>query len=526
MAFECNICEKAFANRYELRIHMDTHKKERTFKCDKCEKAFTESRYLKSHKHLHDEEKPFKCNNCPKAFKLSQYLKRHFRIHRGEKPFKCNNCPKAFKLAQHLKIHLRTHTGERPFKCNKCPKAFSQSGNLKMHFRIHTGERPFKCNQCPKAFTRSDDLKRHFRIHTGERPFKCNQCHEAFTRSESLKIHLRIHSGERPFKCNKCSKTFSCSRYLKSHERSHRGETTFKCAKCSKVFTQSEDFKRHELTHIWRPYDFNLTAPIKTHEEEKTFKYHQCDITFLAKDNLKPHMHETRSEDEANHSMQSYANIQASTLIQSEQHSFQYQNFVNQNIVNHSNSSIRFNSLDEITFPHQFIPPNIQTRILPSDIHVKTQGSKNIPMSLLDKSKKHPQKCVSFAAGSIEQMSSISKRPEENQFNFDNPLNVFTQYEMPGQRLSLNALPSMHEYQQPNATEESFLNTNTGSPPTNRDMESQIHIINLVQNSSDQNFANPSIQNQESVSTASEHIESNISKEHSIIELFPRLEEP
>ena len=48
-------------------------------------------------------------------------------------------------------------------------------------------------------------------------------------------------------------------------------------------------------------------------------------MKFSAKDNLKPHTHETRSEDEANHSMQSYANIQASTLIQSEKHSFQYQ---------------------------------------------------------------------------------------------------------------------------------------------------------------------------------------------------------
>ena len=470
MSFECKICEKAFANRYELRIHMHTHKKELPFQCDKCEKAFTLSRYLKSHKHLHDEKRPFKCDKCPKAFKLSQHLKTHFRI----------------------------HTGERPFKCNECPKAFRKSGDLKDHLRTHSGERPFKCHKCPKAFKRS----------------------------EYLKIHLRIHTGEKPYKCNKCSKTFSCSRYLKSHERSHKGETTFKCAKCSKVFTQSEDFKRHELTHIWRPYDFNLTAPIKTHEEEKTFKYHQCDITFLAKDNSKPHTHETRSEDEANHSMQSYANIQASTLIKSEKHSFQNQNIVNQNIVNHSNSSIRFNSLDEITFPHQFIPPNIQTRILPSDIHVKTQGSKNIPMSILDKSKKHPQKRVSFAAGSIEQMSSISDRPEENQFNFDNPLNVFTQYELPGHRLSLNALPSMHENQQPNAMEKSFLNTNPGSTPTNRDMESQIHIINLVQNTSDQNVPSSSTQNHESVSTASEHIESNISKEHSIIKLFPRLEEP
>ena len=49
-------------------------------------------------------------------------------------------------------------------------------------------------------------------------------------------------------------------------------------------------------------------------------------------------MYETHWEDEANHSMQSYANIQSSTLIQSEKHSFQYGIF-DQNIANHSNSS-------------------------------------------------------------------------------------------------------------------------------------------------------------------------------------------
>ena len=376
---------KLSANRYELRIHMDTHKKEGPFKCDKCEKAFTVSRYLKSHKHLHDEERPFQCDKCHKTFSKSGVLKRHERI----------------------------HTGERPFQCDKCHKNFSDAGVLKRHERIHTGERPFQCDKCHKNFSDADVLKRHERVHNGERTFKCDKCHKSFSQSQNLKIHQRIHTGERPFKCDKCHKTFSHTQVLKRHERTHKNETTFKCAKCPKVFTLSEDLKRHELTHIWRPYDFNLATPIKTREEEKTSKCYQCDLTFLEKDNLTSHIYKMHSEYEPYHSMQSSANIQSSTLIQSEKHSFQYGIF-DQNIANHSNSSTRFNSLDEFTFQHQFIPPNIQMRILPSNIHVKTQGGKNIPMSILDNSKKHPPKRVSFAAGGIEQMSSISKRAEEN----------------------------------------------------------------------------------------------------------------
>ena len=522
MIFECNICEKAFASSYELRIHMDTHKKDRPFKCDKCEKAFTVSSNLKSHKLTHTDERPFKCNKCPKAFSRSLHLKMHKRIHTGERPFKCDKCPQIFSQSQNLKRHERIHTKERPFKCDTCPKTFTQSQNLKRHLRIHREERRFKCDTCPKTFSQSQNLKRHERIHTEGSPFKCNQCDKTFSQSHNLKRHKFIHTGERPFKCDECHKTFSQSTNFKRHERTHRRETTFKCSKCPKVFTQYENVKRHELTHIWRPYDFNLTTPINIHEEEKTFKCRQCDVTFLVEDNLKSHMYESHWEDEANHSMQSYINIQSSTTRNPEQHSFQYGIF-DQNIADHSNSSTRFNSLDEATISHEIIPQNIQTSILPSDVHVKTLGAKNIAMPILDKSTKHPQKCVSFAAGSTEQLSSISDRAEENQFNFDIFLKVSSQYEISSERLSLNALHFLHEYQQSNTMEETFLNTNTRSTPTNTDMDSQMHTISLVHHTSNQNFKSSSIHNEESLSTSFEEFESNVSIQHNILDLFPSL---
>ena len=57
-----------------------------------------------------------------------------------------------------------------------------------------------------------------------------------------------------------------------------------------------------------------------------------------------------------------------------------------QNITNHSNSSIRFNSLDEAAITHEFIPQNILKVILPSNIHLKANGVKNIAMPILEKS--------------------------------------------------------------------------------------------------------------------------------------------
>ena len=108
-------------------------------------------------------------------------------------------------------------------------------------------------------------------------------------------------------------------------------------------------------------------------------------MSFLLVDNLKSHMYETHSEEEENPLMQSYINIQSSTTINPEQSSFQYEIF-DENINNHSNSSTRFNPLDEATISHEFIPQNILTSILPSNIHVKAKGAKNIAMLILEKS--------------------------------------------------------------------------------------------------------------------------------------------
>ncbi|XP_042371873.1 zinc finger protein 26-like, partial [Plectropomus leopardus] len=154
-------------------------------------------------------EKPFSCSDCDKRFALKGNLKVHMRSHTGEKPFSCSVCKKSFTQGGHLRRHMITHTGEKAFICAMCGKAFRESGHLKGHIRTHTGEKPFSCSVCGKAFSESGNLKGHMRTHTGEKPFSCSVCSRAFSESGHLKGHMRTHTGEKPFSCSVCGKSFS-----------------------------------------------------------------------------------------------------------------------------------------------------------------------------------------------------------------------------------------------------------------------------------------------------------------------------
>jgi len=103
--------------------------------CGQCDKSFAQRSLLQMHICSRNPNRPYQCGHCAQEFAHPNELRTHAVIHSGKKPFKCGFCSRTFAGATTLNNHVRTHTGERPFTCNKCYKTFSQASQLSKHKR-------------------------------------------------------------------------------------------------------------------------------------------------------------------------------------------------------------------------------------------------------------------------------------------------------------------------------------------------------------------------------------------------------
>lgn len=191
---KCTYCQKSFASKFALEIHLRMHTAEKPVACKvkSCSARFTQKGALA----LHFKRKHKSVVGAGKQGQGNSDGGKKGKGASRSRPHKCNFCPVSFRQKSFLLEHVRKHTGKWPYECPGCQKSFSRQDNLDRHARSHTGERPYKCPHCSKSFRQPTTLKIHVRQHTGEKPYKCTACSEAFCQVATLNYHFkRWYSG-------------------------------------------------------------------------------------------------------------------------------------------------------------------------------------------------------------------------------------------------------------------------------------------------------------------------------------------
>eukprot|EP01083_Nonionella_stella_P280165 952969_1 len=225
-SYKCNLCQKEFVLKHNLKKHRKTvHAKEMLW-CDVCGKQFTSQSRLNTHvQSVHENLRPFQCEICTKKFKTKSNLAEHIHgVHQKLRPFGCQICTKMFKTKSSRTKHVkRVHENQKSDQCEICGKKFGSKYNLKEHVEVvHENLRPFQCDICSSKFSRKPNLTKHIQsVHKNLRPFQCERCENPFKTKSHLKEHIQcVHENLRPFQCEIiCTKTFKTKSHLTVHIR-------------------------------------------------------------------------------------------------------------------------------------------------------------------------------------------------------------------------------------------------------------------------------------------------------------------
>lgn len=87
---------------------------------------------------MHNTDRPFRCELCDKGFVEKYELRAHTRlVHSDRKPFECTFCDQKFSTNSTLSMHLPVHTGEYRYGCDLCGINFLYSTQLRQHRIMH-----------------------------------------------------------------------------------------------------------------------------------------------------------------------------------------------------------------------------------------------------------------------------------------------------------------------------------------------------------------------------------------------------
>lgn len=163
---ECEFCGKKFHYPEYLKVHIaGVHEKKNQFQCSECGKILTSKPGLVSHvKLFHAETKDvYPCPECGKLFSQKGNMKTHMFSHGKERTFQCTFCTKAFKYPDQLNRHKLLHTVGNKFQCEICEKTFVKDYELRKHLQANHSNKMYVCEFCGSRCGHRHTVQRHYR---------------------------------------------------------------------------------------------------------------------------------------------------------------------------------------------------------------------------------------------------------------------------------------------------------------------------------------------------------------------------
>ena len=196
-----------------------------------------------------------KCNVCEKIFQNKLQLRKHRRIHRGKQT--CTNCGKVIAGSTDMSNHIRSCQKIQNFKCTICNFKTGRNYQLQDHLRkMHTvtPTMGYSCTLCDFISATKAPLKAH--ISKDHPKFPCIICGKRLLKAVTLERHIML-SHDKQFPCLTCGKTFPKADTLETHiilshdkdeivRRKEGKKKTYPCSNCDYVADRKESLKGHQ----------------------------------------------------------------------------------------------------------------------------------------------------------------------------------------------------------------------------------------------------------------------------------------
>uniref|UniRef100_A0A671PDY5 Zinc finger protein 341-like n=1 Tax=Sinocyclocheilus anshuiensis TaxID=1608454 RepID=A0A671PDY5_9TELE len=342
MPFQCIVCGRAFAQKSNVKKHMQTHKvwpagvhstasrmpiTVRVLPLNTIEEQDAEVQEIQGsaegkqssgtnqNKQIILIDSSYQCQFCSVKFSTYFQLKSHMTQHKNEQVYRCvvKSCSQTFQKLDQFLEHIHTHQEQLTYRCHQCSKVFPSLFELGLHQYSHSfcpqqnqckETSYYRCMKCQSKYSTQEALEQHLLNATHNYP--CPHCQKVFPCERYFRRHLSTHGVGGKFKCQICKKFFKTEHYLKLHTKIHSGEKPYKCSVCEATFNRKDKVKRHMLihepfkkykcpfrTHVGCTKEFNrpdkLKAHILSHSGIKPYKCQFCQKSFSRRAHMLEH---------------------------------------------------------------------------------------------------------------------------------------------------------------------------------------------------------------------------------------------